>query len=792
MRKIPGSKVLFLWIPIALLLLGGCGSSHKEAPPTTTTGQFGTDPATGIQFVGASTCINCHKTLSFSTSIIPAFLNSIHVVHSTSISASSPSSCLVCHDPIGDGRTLESMIDPANVPSGGLAAVTCEDCHGPGGQHYGTGPIPYPDPDYTRCGNTRCHTSNLPALADHPAEGMDIVGEYESSKHATSIRPPNLAPGSTTDVRALCSKCHTDEGARQYSFLHGNFFQLEAAFSNSTPPIANASVVQCRTCHMAHDPTSLLLSAATVNGAAWSDQFSTCTNCHQLLDFTTGAFLSNTAFHDPAVNPFGVANEIITDTHYDNPNTPQRAANGTIIVGTGGIEGYVVNTSSTHDDTPYNNNQGTCLDCHNQHNANLTTNNPQNRQWANSAHGGFILTIKTAAGNSPAIHTAAVDNAAAPAWIHYDFKGASRRDCQRCHTSTGFRNFANAQPIPNQIYNAVNNVFTATGQQAEMLYCWACHYNNVGGLRNPGPFANTAPPDVIPPAGRTVPDLNGANICESCHTGRETGQFVKNYVALNNTVGVTGYWATQNFGTYNSHYLAAGGTIFRITGFEFAGQDYSNSPDYLHFLIGMPGGPAATGTNGPCVGCHMHSTDVGHTLEPVTRAGGPMDLTGPITAIPANDQICANCHNGTTVFVQSTTIMQGLHDGYNAALTALTDMLASKGIYYSSEAYPYYYSNTTLTTPFANWPDENTLGAAYNNNLLTREPGGYVHNSDYARHLIFDSIDFLQNGSFTGTINLTAVPGLSATDQQNAANWFEDTIPPPSSNFSPLNAVPRP
>lgn len=52
------------------------------------------------------------------------------------------------------------------------------------------------------------------------------------------------------------------------------------------------------------------------------------------------------------------------------------------------------------------------------------------------------------------------------------------------------------------------------------------------------------------------------------------------------------------------------------------------------------------------------------------------------------------------------------------------------------------------------------MGAAFNYNLLYHDPGGYAHNRVYVKRLIFDSIDFIDNGVLDGTI---AVTGDAAT-----------------------------
>ncbi|WP_048092839.1 hypothetical protein [Geoglobus acetivorans] len=177
-------------------------------------------------------------------------------------------------------------------------------------------------------------------------------------------------------------------------------------------------------------------------------------------------------------------------------------------------------------------------------------------EWGRSAHGGHVLEVKEED------VTKAVTEEDAPAWVHYDFKQPNRQPCQKCHTSTGFRNFV-SDP---ENYNPENNTFLLTGQQKEFLYCWACHRVEDGSfeLRNPGKFERVA--EYSEPADRisSVPDLGESNLCMVCHSGRSSGAAIKLAEEIKG----------KHFGAFNSHYLAAGGIIFRTLPYEFEGRDY--------------------------------------------------------------------------------------------------------------------------------------------------------------------------------------------------------------------------
>jgi hypothetical protein len=371
-----------------------------------------------------------------------------------------------------------------------------------------------------------------------------------------------------------------------------------------------------------------------------------------------------------------------------------------------------------------------CAGCHNPHSADLTIN----REYAQSAHG----------------------NALDDPWTHYDWKNSSRQACQQCHTSTGFKNFDNSL-INGTVYNAANNDFsylagntdgsTVLNDQNETLYCWACHTDYVGDLRKP--------PAITPlyklMSGATIstitfPDESGSNVCLACHSGRSSGA---------NIQASTSNFSNTSF--TNSHFLAAGGIMFRAVGYNFPGRDYTDVPYYKHSQIGLPSAgsavDAATGTNGSCVGCHMHSETESHLLMPVTKDGDT------ITAITSN--ACAVCHTGNDN-PMTVSVINNEREGFEAAMQALNDQLKLKGFCFVGSSTP----TTTASgcaTKVSNWTNgvpangKPNMGAAFNYYLLENEQAAYVHNRYYAKRLIYDSIDWIDdghlNGSVYGTLN---------------------------------------
>jgi nitrate/TMAO reductase-like tetraheme cytochrome c subunit len=768
------------WMTPAILLAGlallatGCGEGGKESPHRGRTAaeaagrELGSD-ASGAAYVGADLCLGCHLDEAASCNAchpqyrlrpeaVAAYLESRHANGAGRMDAApETASCrLACHDPVGDGSFLQDRPDlPGPVPAAGLAAVGCEACHGGGARHFGRGPLSDPRPGAGVCG--RCHgdLSGLHA-ADHP-EGLRIWAAYQASPHARSLNEHVFtAPGSGAAV-ALCAKCHADQGARQFANVAGGHDELEALLPPTLPPVAGAEAIQCRTCHDPHNPSALLRPAA---GGA-SAEFRTCTACHQV---PTGAFGSADAYHgehsafvwsDDQGAPTWVAgignfdpSYIIDDTHFDNPATP-------------GIEGYNLKTGGAR----------TCRDCHDVHAADPTVH----RQWAQSGHGGRIAQLKAAETQPETIRAAAVGEATGPAWSEADFKSSGNLICQRCHTATGFANYA-SDPVR---YDPARNDFShLTGLQKEMLYCWGCHADNAGNRRTPGPMVARYTRETV-----AYPDVGDSNLCMACHTGRESGA----------QISPAGIPNPANANRPGAHYLAAAAILFGEIGYMYAGLDYETPSTESHHRIGESSQvlDARGVRQGPCVACHMRSTEP-HRFDAVEKNAG-----GGIAEI--RSEACASCHKDLgfkDLTLTAATLEQKRRD-FEDALDALVAQLAAFG-FHRAEVSPYFFAapyqpgyvetgdcdtnlgirnwqtgGTTVWTwnpvtnvcvptigevgdPQTGW---NNMGAAFNLHLLRNEPGAYVHNRTYVARLIHDSVDWLDNNVLDNSAVQTLTTG---------------------------------
>jgi len=603
-----------------------------------------------------------------------------------------------------------------------------------------------------------------------------VTSDWLTSKHANAENGLD-SPGSPTLGQVTggsgCAVCHDPNGDS------ANIIAASYIGSVARP------VVGCEACHGSGSlhansggsgAISLLsgtYTSTSIGLTAVSGQFAMCTTCHELLD-SSGTATNPSPAHlatAPTGTPF-----FITDTHFATPGD----WSGTGGVNTKPITGYAMDL----------NDEQVCTTCHNPHKP-----ASQNREWALSAHADKNFE------NLNSLGTGYFSGA----WAHYNWSQSSRAACQRCHTTTGFAAYADALRTGNvQRANDINaglvSLVTATTNfKPEMLKCNGCHTDNRGTLRNPGPI--TANYDYISggityaKASHTYPDLAGSNVCMTCHVGREIGDTIKGVMdsTLVSAGTVSINFSNQSF--INSHYLTAGGQLFTVTGYEFDGRNYNNIDAYRHDKIGTPAtlelAPFVnTGSNGPCIGCHMSrpNKNGNHLFLPVSRS---TTTIGQITGIAS--EVCFNCHGPSPSLILDMVNEEKRQ--FKGAMEALGDQLASQRGYYFFPYNPYFFVTNSYNTtyvetgacnqnlPIKNWQTggtstftwdpvklsctsaagtagtpgtgKNNMGAAFNFNLLEHDPGSYVHNRMYVKRLIYDSIDWLDDGIMNYSVGTT-------------------------------------
>jgi hypothetical protein len=523
--------------------------------------------------------------------------------------------------------------------------------------------------------------------------------DWMLTKHANVEPLGNLySQGNPTlgQIAGCTKNCHDSNGDGA-----GNFFT-----ANYTGNVARPAV-GCESCHSGGQmhvdqggagPIGLATTAAMVIGTTSSlqasAQFRTCTGCHELLDPNDPAgSVATTATHS-TLAPIGNT-YVITDTHFATPGDWTGSFDGATAQNKKNITGYALDYAS----------ERVCTNCHNPHKtADI------NREWALSAHADKY------ANNDEFLATLDPLGYFKGAWAHYNWgNAASYTPCQRCHTTTGFSAYADALRTGNT--SLANNIqlglvtllssSPAVSFKPEMLKCNGCHTDTKGTLRNPG--AITAIYDFpIPPvagyppytrASYAYPDVKGSNVCMACHTGRESGDTIwglNDPAHVNIALKTNGTYSFFNFGTrsfINSHYLTAGGTVFTATGFEFEGRSYANPTTYRHINIGTSAEPN-TGSNGPCIGCHMSRPNKSgnHLFLPVTRS---TTTPGHIDGIAS--QVCIYCHTVSGAGGLEDLINERKEE-YHEAVEATIYVLDKLGFYFRPSN-PYFFKPRTSNDP---------------------------------------------------------------------------------------------
>jgi len=727
------------WLLMALLvgLLAGCGSSRDSASTAGTDGgNLGVDAA-GVAFVGATTCIDCHETMSFSEEAVADYLASKHVINFATIYGYDymlANGCVDCHDPIGDSPSMSALLGTAVVTMG------CENCHGAGGEHFGVGPIPSRNPDFNTCG--QCHDA-LPAdhIPHHPLAD-NIVTNYQQSNHADS--PRDGTP---------CFRCHSDEGFRQYigSTFQMDGAELEAALSSVIPPSTLTSV-QCRTCHDPHGgemrtpatEDSLALDDGAggtnrVHPVMFSAQFNLCTSCHQVTlaataVITTDAGTGEQTFehytyalsYDPA-GTAGTPFHGFPGDPTDTTDHPERVIWDTHFAdSTSGIVGYHINAAQ----------EDACTQCHDPH-------------AASKFEQVFASGIAEEWGNTPGFH----GDYTSEAFGH---------GCTPCHSPEGL------------IELTAGGTVETTSIEPTPIACIACHdlqaidVDDIDGDSNTteitlGYLREFPDNEFTFPSGKIV-DLGADDaenkICMTCHSGRNGGNSVDIEIASEDLNG-DGLADDGAYNFQNIHYRAAGASLFGNMangGYEFAGKSYASKFEHVS-------------SNDLCVECHnVHSGEL-YLTDP---GFGPLG--------------CDNCHNvadtgnyATDVLAVRDIRMNGSLEDYDG------DGDATEGIYYEvaglkadllaaitgsgatfTPSYPY----------FGNLSHAAQLQAAYNYQVVDKDPGSYAHNGDYIIQLLYDSLEAMSVAFPALGIDMNTYvredSGHFASDGEPFRHWDED------------------
>jgi len=422
-----------------------------------------------------------------------------------------------------------------------------------------------------------------------------------------------------------------------------------------------------------------------------------CTNCHGTTQSTAD---------------IAAIKADIVDTHYDDWRIDP-TGNWFTTGATTQLEGYVLNNiqyswapvgmgyvlkSSTN---------ACAASCHDYHSTDMKVN----RQWYSSGHAN--------------IYAAAF--------------AENNGSCLRCHSGIGYAQYVDSS---NTIYPKWTS--WTTNVAAHHITCNACHdaqgypTSDNKRLRKTGSVAMVSGSSSTYVVDSTL-DTGTSATCIVCHQGRESGWSVYKKFQSWTTPGpidAYNYWATiSNLSFINPHYTPAGAILFGLKGFEYTSMTYTPGNSFHQTML--------------CTGCHMASLS--------TETTGGHTMTSDVS-------VCQSCHGTVGSFEEIGAFRDMDGDGVSGRpkdeieglKTEITNYLESRGIYYDSVNYPYFWNDPTCRTSSnpdcrnKNW----TVGqfeAAFNMALVDKEKGAYVHNFRYAVQLLRDSYEKMTGSTLAGT-----------------------------------------
>jgi hypothetical protein len=301
--------------------------------------------------------------------------------------------------------------------------------------------------------------------------------------------------------------------------------------------------------------------------------------------------------------------------------------------------------------------------------------------------------------------------------------------CAKCHSTGGYIDYLGSD-------GSAEGVVDAPAALGSVINCDACHSEKAQHLT-----------EVTFPSGVTITDLGDSTRCMVCHQGRAYGGSVTDAVAK---AGLTdGNTPSADLGFINIHYFAAAAGLYGADvhgGFEYEGQRYQQRFNHVDGVD-------------TCNDCHNQ-----HTLE-------------------IRVELCSTCHEGVNSKEDLKDIrMNGslvdydgdgnIEEGISGEVTGLQEMLlaeiqnyarevAGMPIVYDAGRYPYFFEDTNDNgavdegegkyTSFTG----NLLQAAYNYQMVVKDPGAFAHNAKYYIELMYDSIADL-NANATTQVDLSA------------------------------------
>ncbi|RYH09238.1 polyheme membrane-associated cytochrome C [Tropicimonas sp. IMCC6043] len=308
--------------------------------------------------------------------------------------------------------------------------------------------------------------------------------------------------------------------------------------------------------------------------------------------------------------------------------------------------------------------------------------------------------------------------------------------CSQCHSTAGFLDYIGADGSEAGVVDAKQSPDPAT---AMGISCMACH-DETAEERTVVTFPSGIEQEVF------TPDIR----CMTCHGGRNST--VQVLAKIEEAGSPDPDTTSPDLGFVNIHYRAAAASRFGGEvqgGFEYDGKDYVGY--YFHDQISQT-----------CNDCHNP-----HTLE--VKVESCMECHDEV--VEGDKDSLLQIRTSKADFDGNGDVKEGIQAEIQALHTTLLDAIMAYGektagaaIGYDSHNYPYFFvdgdGSGAIEEGEAKYPNRyqtwtpRLLEAAYNYQVVAKDPGMFTHNPYYALQLLHDSIaDLADAGSGV------AVPG---------------------------------
>jgi len=299
--------------------------------------------------------------------------------------------------------------------------------------------------------------------------------------------------------------------------------------------------------------------------------------------------------------------------------------------------------------------------------------------------------------------------------------------CARCHGATS---------LPEYLKDGKN---TAAPHATNGLACTDCHADLLT-------YARHSVAKVTFPSGMTVDSGNNdANLCMTCHQGRESTASVNKAIA-----GLPLDTPDAKLNFIHVHFYGAGATMYGTeakVGYEYDGKTYVGR--FAH----MP-------NVSTCTGCH-HPHDGAVMVE---RCGGCHDGVKELADVANIRMSTRGDFDGNGKEEGLAKEIAGLQVQLYAGIETYAKNVGGVGIGFTEAAYPHWFADKNGNGRID--PEEvsaanayhaytpRLLQAVYNYTYSVRDPAGAYHNGRYVLQLLHDSLESLAESGKAG-VNMT-------------------------------------